>query len=80
MEKIELRGAAAGTVAHHLDSLAEVSMRDLQAAVANMAERIASLERERDELAQALRWFNAEVASAEEAVASDTDRPPTKSP
>jgi len=40
-----LRGAAAGTVAHHLDSLAEVSMRDLQAAVANMAERIASLER-----------------------------------
>ena len=45
MEKIELRGAAAGTVAHHLDSLAEVSMRDLQAAVANMAERIASLER-----------------------------------
>ena len=55
-------------------------MQELQAAVANMAERIASLERDRDELAQALRWFNAEVASAEEAVASDTDRPPTKSP
>jgi len=80
MEKIELRGAAAGTVAHHLDASADVSMRDLQAAVANMAERIASLERDRDELAQALRWFHEDMARAEAAVASDTDRPPTKSP
>jgi len=45
-------------------------LQDLRGALANMAERIATLERERDELGRALRWFNAEVSEDAAAGAS----------
>lgn len=77
MNDLHLRGATLDSVVRHLDSAAEVSLQDLQAAVANMAERIASLEQDRDQLAQALRWFHEDVARAEAVAASDTGQPPT---
>jgi len=70
MNNLDLRRATSASVVHHLDSPAEVSLQDLRGALANMAERIATLERERDELGRALRWFNAEVSEDAAAGAS----------
>lgn len=76
MNDLDLRSATLDLVLRHLDSVAKVSLQDLQAAVANMAERIATLESERDELGRALCWFNAEVS--QDAAENAIDRPSTK--
>lgn len=70
MNDLDLRGATLDSVVRRLDSAAEVSLQDLRGALANIAERIATLERERDELGRALRWFNAEVSEDAAAGAS----------
>lgn len=54
----DLRHASADEAAKALDRHADLSARELNAALANAFERIASLERDRDELNEWFRTFN----------------------
>jgi len=58
MTTFDWRHAKAADAVQVLDVHPELSTRELQAALANALERIAALERERDELGELLRAFN----------------------
>lgn len=58
MTTIDLRHAPAADVAHALDAQSGLAASELQAALANALERVASLEHDRDELEQIFKTFN----------------------
>lgn len=64
MKNSDLRQAPAGEAAADLRGTTTPSMGQLQAALINALERIASLEKDRDEFLQACQLFNEQIAAA----------------
>jgi len=64
MTKVDFNHGPAGEVAEALRSTTSVSTGDLQAALANALERIASIEKDWNELGQLFKAFNEQVDAA----------------
>lgn len=64
MTEVDFRHGPASTVAEALHSATSVSAGDLRAALANALERIASIEKDWDELGQLFKAFNEQVDAA----------------
>lgn len=64
MTKPDLRHASASAVAESLAPRTDLSIADLCAALANAMERIASLEKDRDEVIQAWEAIDEQVKAA----------------
>lgn len=64
MTNFDWRHAVASDAANALDANAELTTRELQAALANALERIADLQRGRDELGELLKAFNEMVGAS----------------
>lgn len=64
MTSIDFRHAPATTVAEALHSGTDIPVAELQAALSNAMERIASLEKDRDDLDQLLQAFNEQMKAA----------------
>lgn len=58
MTTFDWRHAKAADAAHALDAYAELTTRELHAALANALQRVADLEHERDQLGELLKAFN----------------------
>lgn len=58
MTTLDVRHATASDVVQTLDTQTDLAVLELQAALANALERIASLEHDRDELEQIFKTFN----------------------